>query len=108
VIHKMSLAHTLSSSSSTHSNSYELESMKNKIENMTKTHHIEILKIIKKNPTIKLNENKSGVFINISLLPADTLDEIREYLNYIEVQDESIMSVERMKEEYANMLSHQR
>lgn len=102
----MSLAHSLSSTN--HTNSYELESLKNKIENMSKTHHIEILKIIKKNPSIKLNENKSGVFINISLLPADTLDEIREYLNYIDVQDESIMSVERIKEEYANMLSHQR
>lgn len=101
----MSLAHSLSS---THTNSYELELIKNKIETMAKTHHIEVLKIIKKNPAIKLNENKSGVFINISLLPPETLDEIREYLNYIDVQDESIMSVERMKEEYASMLTHQR
>lgn len=86
----------------------ELEQMKNKIESMSKTHHIEILKIVKKNPSIKLNENKSGVFINISLLPPDTLDQIKEYLNYIDVQDESLMSIERIKEGYANMLASER
>ena len=86
----------------------ELEQMKNKIESMSKTHHIEILKIVKKNPSIKLNENKSGVFINISLLPTDTLDQIKEYLNYIDVQDESLMSIERIKEGYANMLASER
>lgn len=83
----------------------ELEQMKNKIETMSKTHHIEILKIIKQNPSVKLNENKSGVFINISLLPPDTLDQIKEYLNYIDMQDESLMSIERIKEGYANMLA---
>ena len=83
----------------------ELEQMKNKIELMSKTHHIEILKIIKQNPGIKLNENKSGVFINISLLPPDTLEQIKEYLNYIDIQDESILSIERIKEGYATMLT---
>jgi hypothetical protein len=86
----------------------ELEQLKNKIETMAKTHHIEILKIIKKKPIIKLNENKSGVFINISLLPNDTLDNIKEYLNYIDVQDESLMSIERIKEGYATLLANER
>lgn len=86
----------------------ELEQLKNKIETMSKTHHIEILKIIKKNPTIKLNENKSGVFINISLLPSDVLSDIKEYLNYIDVQDESLMSIERIKEGYATLLANER
>jgi hypothetical protein len=86
----------------------ELEQLKNKIETMSKTHHIEILKIIKKNHAIKLNENKSGVFINISLLPNDTLNDIKEYLNYIDVQDESILSIERIKEGYATLLATER
>ena len=37
----------------------QLEGMKNRIEAMSKNHQIEILKILKKNPTSKINENKA-------------------------------------------------
>jgi hypothetical protein len=79
-----------------------IESMKMKIENMDKTHHIEILKILKKNPSVKLNENKSGVFINLSFLPQDTMNEIQEYLNYIQDQESSLKSMEHQKESFKN------
>jgi len=79
-----------------------IESMKMKIENMDKTHHIEILKILKKNAAVKLNENKSGVFINLSFLPQDTMNEIQEYLNYIQDQESSLKSMEHQKESFKN------
>jgi len=41
-----------------------LSAMKDKIERMPKNNQIEILKILKKSQTIKLNENKSGIFVN--------------------------------------------
>ena len=63
-----------------HKHIMDLEIMKNKIEKMSKKHHIEILKILKMNANVKLNENKSGVFVNLSFLPHDTIDEIQNYL----------------------------
>jgi hypothetical protein len=78
----------------------KLENMKNKIESMTKNHQIEILKILKKNPTAKTNENKSGIFVNLSLLPTSTLEEIDFYLNYVHDQENSLQQLESQKKEF--------
>jgi hypothetical protein len=79
-----------------------LEQMKSKIETMSKSHHIEILNILKKNPNVKLNENKSGVFINLSFMPQDVINEITEYLDYIKDQEVSINALESQKECFKN------
>ena len=79
-----------------------LECLKSQIEQMNKTQHIEILKILKSNPMVKLNENKSGVFINLSFLPLETLSEIQEYVHYIQDQESSLRSLEYQKEEFKN------
>ena len=80
----------------------DLEILKNKIEKMSKTHHIEILKILKMNSNIKLNENKSGVYVNLSFLPQESIKEIEEYLNYIQDQESSLFTLENQKEEFKN------
>ena len=88
-----------------HANTYSiavLENIKNKIENMSKSHHIEILRILKNNASIKINENKNGIFVNLSFLPKNTMDEIFKYVQYIDMQENSIMSLETMKEGYKN------
>lgn len=86
-----------------HKHIMDLEIMKNKIEKMSKKHHIEILKILKMNANVKLNENKSGVFVNLSFLPHDTIDEIQNYLNYIQDQESSLVFLENQKEEFKNI-----
>lgn len=63
-----------------------LENIKNKIENMNKIQHIEILKILKKYKAVKLNENKTGVYVNISFLNKKIVQELEEYIRYIEDQ----------------------
>ena len=80
----------------------DLEILKNKIEKMSKTHHIEILKILKMNSNIKLNENKSGVYVNLSFLPQESIKEIEKYLNYIQDQESSLFTLENQKEEFKN------
>ena len=40
-----------------------LKNIKKYIDSMTKTQHIEILRIMEKNPIIKLYENRNGVYI---------------------------------------------
>ena len=79
-----------------------MELLKSRIERMTKTQHIEILRILRKNPEVKLNENKSGVFINLSFLPTETVDAITEYVKYIEDQENALNQIETQKEEYKN------
>lgn len=74
-----------------------LENMKTRIEQMNKLQHIEVLKILQNNPNIKLNENKSGVYVNLSFLPENTLLKLHEYLDYIQDQESSLQSNETQK-----------
>ena len=69
---------------------------------MNKKHHIEILKILTHFPNVKLNENKSGVFINLLFLPNETIDELDKYIQYIDEQETNIMSIETQKNAYKN------
>ena len=79
----------------------KLENLKNTIESMSKYHQIEILKILSKKLS-KINENKSGCYINMSFLPDDTLKELEEYVGYIKDQEESLETMEYQKEEFKN------
>jgi hypothetical protein len=79
-----------------------LENMKNRIESMSKNHQIEILKILKKNTSVKLNENKSGVYINLSFLPKETLSDLEYYMNYIHDQENTLQEIESQKTEFKN------
>lgn len=81
---------------------YKLEDLKSKIEQLNKQHHIEILKILKKNNTVTLNENKSGVYVNISLLPQQSVTDIFNYVNYIEQQEATLSSLETQKLDFKN------
>lgn len=89
------------SSELTHENLPEhinrLESMKTYIEQLDKTSHLEILKILKKNPKIKLNENKSGVYVNLSFLGEDIIQEMMKYVDYMKSQETTINEVEQYK-----------
>ncbi len=76
--------------------------LKDKIERMTKTQQFDILRILKKNQTIKLNENKSGIFVNISFLPNDTIEEIEKYVKYISDQESELNMLETQKQEFKN------
>jgi len=78
----------------------ELETIKTKIESLSKTHQIEILKIMKKNSKVIINENKNGVFINLSFLPEDVLVDIQEYLNFIHDQEDVLMTLETQKNQF--------
>jgi hypothetical protein len=78
-----------------------IEKIKNSIETMDKYHQIEILKILSKNAS-KINENKSGVYVNLSFLPKNTIDKLQHYIEYIHDQEESLHTIEYQKEEFKN------
>ena len=80
----------------------EIEGLKNSIECLSKMHHIEILKIIKKNKSVKINENKSGVYINLTFLPKETMDEISQYIFYVKDQEQLLDPFEKEKDDFKN------
>ena len=82
-------------------NTQDLEFLKKKIESLSKTHQIEILKIFLENE-IKVNENKSGIFINMCYLETDILEKIGKYLSYIQEQESNLNSLETQKEQFKN------
>ena len=79
-----------------------LEELKSKIEQLNKQHHIEVLKILKKNNNVTLNENKSGVYVNLSLLPEQSITDIFNYIKYIEEQEATLSSLETQKRDFKN------
>ena len=76
-----------------------LENIKTKIGELSKMQHIEILKIIKKNSSVKVNENRNGVYINLSYVPQDTIDQLVKYLDYVKDQESNLEQLEMKKEE---------
>ena len=79
-----------------------LITIKDKIERMPKNNQIEVLKILKKYQNIKLNENKSGIFVNLSFLSKEILGEIHQYVNYVNDQENVINTIETQKQEFKN------
>lgn len=82
-------------------NTQDLEFLKEKIESLNKKHQIEILKIFLEND-IKVNENKSGIFINMSYLETGILEKVGKYLSYIQEQETNLNSLETQKEQFKN------
>lgn len=78
----------------------ELEQLKTRVEKLEKDQQIEILRILNEDQKVKLNENKSGVYVNLSFLPEDTMIKIKTYLNYISEQEKILRMTENKKENF--------
>jgi hypothetical protein len=76
----------------------DFEALKTRIEQMNKMQHLELLHILRHIPGVKLNENKSGIFINLPFLPEAAQSALRTYVEYISKQESAIHSMEQQKE----------
>lgn len=81
----------------------KLESLKEKIEALSKFQQVEILRILSKN-MCKLNENKSGIFVNMTFLENNVIEEIEKYMSYVEDQTNTFQTIEYQKEEFKNII----
>ena len=79
-----------------------LAELRNNIEKLSKTHQMEILHILKKNPNIKLNENRGGIFLNMSFLSKDMLDLLQKYVDYVKDQEMLLNTAEQQKQNFKN------
>jgi len=72
--------------------------LKEGIENMPAVHQIEILRILHNKQT-QINENKNGVFVNISKLNDTTLSELEGYMRYVIQQEKQLNEIEQQKQQ---------
>ena len=80
-------------------NTEEKIKLRDEIEKLNKNNHLEILKILKKH-SISFSENKNGSFINLNCVDDFILSEIKEYILYLQKQENIINEVEVQKQEY--------
>ena len=74
-----------------------LMTLKEGIENMPLVHQVEILRILNLKHT-QINENKNGVFVNISKLNNELLQELFDYMTYVIKQEKQLNEVEQQKQ----------
>ena len=79
-----------------------LNNLKENIEKLNKFHQIEILKILKEDESCTLNENKNGVFINLTSVSEKTIIQMERYLEYVKKQEEQLNDVEEKKDILSN------
>ena len=75
-----------------------ISNLKERIENMSKYHQIEVLRILNKHSSVKTNENNNGTFINLTEQNADVINELIMYTEYVEEQQKQLNQVETEKE----------
>lgn len=78
-----------------------LDHIKQTIESFPKKHQIEVLKIIKQS-SITINENKSGIYINLTFLPEDTISQLQKYIEYVKDQESVLTPFESQKQTIKN------
>ena len=76
-----------------------LRCLRDDIEKMERIHQQRIFDILKKS-NIDFTKNNNGVFINMSLLNKEIIDEIKNYILYVELQQQQLKKVEEDKELY--------
>ena len=80
----------------------DLNCLKESIEELSKFHQVEILKILKNDETITINENKNGIFINMTSLKDSVITELGNYLKYVNKQEKQLNDIEVQKDELSN------
>jgi hypothetical protein len=80
----------------------ELNYLRESIENMSKFNQIEILKILIKHKNVTINENKSGIHVNLSELSKEIIDDLSNFVKYVNTQETTLNAIEKQKEDYRN------
>jgi hypothetical protein len=81
-------------------------SLKERIEKMTVTHQVEILRILKNEEGVTTNENSNGTFVNLTAQPPEVVEKLEAYVRYVQDQQDRLSQVEaekeRLQQEYFN------
>ena len=80
----------------------DLNLLKERIEKLNKFHQIEVLKLLKKDTSCTLNENKNGIFVNLTNVKETLIYELEKYLDYVVEQEKSLGDIELHKDMLTN------
>ena len=81
----------------------DLNKLKNQIEHFDREKQLHIFRIFKEG-NVKFTENRNGIFINISDLNKEILEEVREYVQYVKKQEITIDEIESKQSEIEKTL----
>lgn len=79
--------------------SNQLVRIKEEIELLNKPRQIEVMKVFL-SKDISATENKNGVFINLSIVTSEIIEEIEKKLGYFKEQDSTLEEMEIIKQEF--------
>lgn len=77
----------------------KLNLLHKKIESLPASAHFEVFKIIKKYD-IPFNENSNGIFINMSYMNDDCINDLTAHINWLEEQKTFLQKDELVKNQY--------
>ena len=70
--------------------------LRDRIEQLDKKNQVEVFRIFNKHGC-SFTENKNGVFMNLSVVASEVINEIQEYLKYVEKQENQLEELESEK-----------
>ena len=76
----------------------ELKELKDNIELLSKSYQIEVGRLLLNN-NIQIDENKNGIFINLSKIDTPTLIKLKNFLIYANNQEDKLKNIENKQEE---------
>ena len=74
-----------------------VHALKERIENMSKYHQVEVLRILTQLPNVICNENKNGTFVNLTGQPNKVIDALDCYVRYVDEQQKQLITIENEK-----------
>ena len=81
----------------------DIVTIRNSIEKMNKFYQIEVLRILNKHSDVIINENRYGVHVNLSDLTVSVIDELSQYIQYVQTQERALNQDEKQKEDIKNI-----
>ena len=81
------------------SSSEKLIKIRNIIQDMNPIHHIKFFEIIK-NHNLTFSENRNGIFFNMNLLNNEIIEDIENYIKYINTQESNLNATENLKKNF--------
>ena len=73
--------------------------IKERLEALSNHHQIEALRMLSKIPSITMNENNNGVFINLTEQDDNVMKQLEEFLNYVDIQQKHLHNIEDQQEQ---------
>jgi hypothetical protein len=80
-----------------------IQEMKDRIESMPKHYQIEIGKLLIHQHKINYNDNQNGIFINLSNISNEIMDKLKNYIQYVDLQEKQINHTEQEKNKLKDM-----